>query len=142
MRGLGAQAIGRLTKRSDFVAAASGRRFHTERVTVQGRWRDNASGSGLRIGFTVTKRVGHATERNRIKRRLRAAALDALPQEADMAVDLPVDIVVIARRPLLSADYRLIVEDLARALRFVAKPKRSAGDPPQPEGERRRTPHA
>jgi ribonuclease P protein component len=63
--------FGRLTKRRDFLAAATGRRFHTERMTVQGRLRDDAE--GMRIGFTLTKRVGNAVERNRIKRRLRAA---------------------------------------------------------------------
>ena len=44
-------------------------------MTVQGRLRDTDApdGAGLRFGFTVTKKVGHATERNRIKRRLRAA---------------------------------------------------------------------
>ncbi|MFD0464270.1 ribonuclease P protein component [Microvirga aerilata] len=72
-----ASSLGRLTKRPDFVAAASGRRFHTERMTVQARLREG-SGLGLRFGLTVTKRVGHATERNRIKRRLRAA----LPRQA------------------------------------------------------------
>src|SRR4051794_12119564 len=64
-------APGRLTKRREFLAAASGRRFHTERMTVQGLVRDDAS--GLRFGLTVTKKVGHATERNRIRRRLRQA---------------------------------------------------------------------
>ncbi len=68
--------VGRLTKRPDFVAAASGRRFHTERMTVQGRLRERDE-LGLRFGLTVTKKVGHATERNRIKRRLRAAVQEA-----------------------------------------------------------------
>ncbi|HMB10699.1 ribonuclease P protein component [Saliniramus sp.] len=62
----------RLIKRRDFLAAASGRRFHSERMTVQGRLRDEETG-GMRVGFTLTKRVGNAVERNRIKRRLRAA---------------------------------------------------------------------
>jgi len=62
----------RLIKRRDFLAAASGRRFHSERMTVQGRLRDDETG-GMRVGFTLTKRVGNAVERNRIKRRLRAA---------------------------------------------------------------------
>ena len=39
-------------------------------MTVQGRLRGD-DGLGLRVGLTVTKKVGHATERNRIKRRLR-----------------------------------------------------------------------
>ncbi|MCC5978449.1 MAG: ribonuclease P protein component [Salinarimonas sp.] len=64
--------FGRLTKRRDFLAAAAGRRFHTERMTVQGRLRGDDA-EGMRIGFTLTKRVGNAVERNRIKRRLRAA---------------------------------------------------------------------
>jgi ribonuclease P protein component len=119
------RSIGRLTKRSEFVAAAAGRRFHTERMTVQGLARPDAAGDGgprLRIGFTATKRVGHATERNRMRRRLRAAALEALGPRSD----IPVDLVVIARRPLLGADYRALVTDLERAVAAVAKPKGQA----------------
>ncbi len=79
--------FGRLTKRRDFLAAASGRRFHTERMTVQGRLREDDGTGGLRIGFTLTKRVGNAVVRNRIKRRLRAAVkqLGAAMQEAGNA---------------------------------------------------------
>ena len=117
--------VGRLTKRSEFVAAASGRRFHTERMTVQGLPRPEDTGDGplpsLRVGFTVTKRAGHATERNRMRRRLRAAALEAL--SAHSAV--PVDLVVIARRPVLEADYQALVADLERAVAVVTKPRRT-----------------
>ena len=133
MPGACAPAIGRLTKRADFVAAASGRRFHTERMTVQGRPRpDRTEGEPrLRIGFTLTKRVGHATERNRMRRRLKSAALDAAAPHADMAAD----VVVIARRETLSADYRLLVEDLARALKIVTKPKPRPSGPPPSTGD-------
>ena len=122
MRGARAHPIGRLTKRPQFVAAASGRRFHTERMTVQGRLREDAGAvdeAGLRFGFTITKRVGHATERNRIRRRLRAAAREAAPGHAGTRAD----IVVIGRREALAADYQLLVEDLTRALAAVTKPK-------------------
>jgi ribonuclease P protein component len=116
--------VGRLTKRSEFVAAASGRRFHTERMTVQGLVRPSDTGSqdllpSLRVGFTVTKRAGHATERNRMRRRLRAAALEALAPRWDV----PVDLVVIARRPVLTAEFRSLVADLERAVAVVTKPK-------------------
>ena len=116
--------VGRLTKRSEFVAAASGRRFHTERMTVQGLVRPSDTGSqdllpSLRVGFTVTKRAGHATERNRMRRRLRAAALEALAPRWDV----PADLVVIARPPVLTAEFRSLVADLERAVAVVAKPK-------------------
>src|SRR5919107_2557593 len=110
--------LGRLTKRPDFVAAASGRRFHTERMTVQGRLRGDDA-LGLRFGLTVTRRVGHATERNRIKRRLRAAMQAAATGNAGTNVDL----VVIGRRDILTADYRGLIDDLRRALAVVTKPK-------------------
>ena len=121
MRGERARTIGRLTKRPEFLAAASGRRFHTERLTLQGRLREPAPNnpSGLRFGFTVTKKVGHATERNRITRRLRAAANDAGAAHADT----PADVVLIGRRDALSAAYDVLVDDIDRGLRVVSKPK-------------------
>jgi ribonuclease P protein component len=114
--------IGRLTKRADFLAAASGRRFHTERMTVQGRLRGSGphpDARGLRFGLTVTKKVGNAPERNRIKRRLRAAIQAAAAGHA--AIDM--DVVVIGRRDILAADYERLVDDLRRALAAVARPK-------------------
>jgi ribonuclease P protein component len=134
-----ADHVGRLTKRPDFVAAASGRRFHTERMTVQGRLRGD-DGRGLRVGLTVTKKVGHATERNRIKRRLRTAVQLAAVEYLDARTD----VVVIGRRDILTADYRLLIDDLRRALRVVTKPKsaRPAEPSPPTDGERRGTPHA
>jgi ribonuclease P protein component len=129
---------GRLTKRPDFVAAASGRRFHTERITVQSRTRTD-DGQGLRVGLTVTRKVGHATERNRVKRRLRTAvqcaAVDYLSADAD--------IVVIGRRDILDADFRLLIDDLRRALRVVTRPKGAPNSRPSlTGGERRGTSHA
>ncbi len=116
--------IGRLRRRPDFLAAAQGRRFHTERMSAQGRLRapdetrDGATAEGLFLGFTITKRVGHATERNRIRRRLRSAV-------AAVAADAPsigADVVVIARRPALDAPFESLVEDLRRALHSVTRP--------------------
>ncbi|KQP42553.1 hypothetical protein ASF49_01495 [Methylobacterium sp. Leaf104] len=128
--------IGRLTRRSEFLAAAGGRRFHNERLSAQGLVRaaepslDGASSDGLRIGFTITKRVGHATERNRIRRRLRAAVARA-------AGDLPVrpaDVVLVARRPALHAPFETLVDDLRRAVAVVTKPQgpKSESSPQRP----------
>ncbi|WP_349367964.1 ribonuclease P protein component [Salinarimonas sp.] len=156
-----APRVGRLTKRREFVAAASGRRFHSERMTVQGRLRDDEG--PLRVGFTVTKKVGHAVERNRIKRRLRHAAREALARapapegtdarhdaaamaagEAALPRDLPpeplppADVVIIARRPALEAAYSSLIDDFVRALHVVTKP--GGARPPRadaPRGRRR-----
>jgi ribonuclease P protein component len=141
MRGARARSIGRLTKRPEFLAAAAGRRFHTERMTLQGRMRDAAEGIlGLRFGFTVTKKVGHATERNRIKRRLRAAANDAGAGHADK----PVDVVVIGRRDALTAAYDVLLDDIDRGLRAVTKAKTPRTPAPSlPTGDAsRRSSHA
>lgn len=128
--------IERLRRRPDFLAAAGGRRFHTERMTGQGRLRDAAvtdDPKALRVGFTITKRVGHATERNRIRRRLRAAV-------AAVADDLPIvpaDIVLIARRPALDAAFDTLKDDLRRAVSAVVKPRGSdAGVRPRRSGNR------
>ncbi len=144
MRGSRADlTIGRLTKRPDFVAAASGRRFHTERMTVQARLRDDLD-LGLRVGLTVTKRVGHATERNRIKRRLRAVTQTA---GLDFAA-INADVVIIGRRDILTADHDILIDDLRRALRIVTKPKavrpadRPSSSSPPSNGERRGHSHA
>jgi ribonuclease P protein component len=118
--------IGRLKRRPDFLAAAAGRRFHTERMTAQGRLRDaaelrDAPADGLHLGFTITKRVGHATERNRIRRRLRGAL-------RQVGADLPevaADIVVIARRPALHASFDALLDDLRRAVGAVTKARPS-----------------
>ena len=113
-------ALGRLTKRPEFLAAASGRRFHTERMSLQGRRREDAETiEGLRIGFTVTKRVGHATERNRIRRRLRSAIAEA----GSAFASEPVDIVVVGRRDALAAPFSTLIEDLSRGLKAVTRPK-------------------
>lgn len=117
-------APGRLTRRAEFLAAAAGRRFHTARMTVQGLAKADAPDQGLRIGFTVTKKVGHATERNRIRRRLRVAARSLAGRAGP-----PLDLVVVARRDALSAPFPLLIEDLGRAVSAVTKPNdRKPGD--------------
>jgi ribonuclease P protein component len=134
-------AVERLRKRADFLAAARGRRFHTDRMTVQGLAREAADSDspprGLRVGLTVTKRVGHATERNRIKRRLRRAVAEAL---AARDASPPCDIVVVARRSCLDTAYSQLVEDLSKAVAAVTAPRsgRRGSFGPPPRG----TPHA
>ena len=124
--------IERLTKRPDFLAAAEGRRFHTDRMSAQGRLRTADGPPGLRLGFTITKRVGHATERNRIRRRLRAAVTLVAADLPGELASLPADIVLIARRPALDAPFETLAEDLRRALPAVTRPAT-----PRPPGQGR-----
>ena len=60
----------RLRQRADFIAAAGGRKLATAAFVLQARERDD--GGPARVGFTVSKKVGNAVERNRVRRRLRA----------------------------------------------------------------------
>ncbi|APF36147.1 ribonuclease P protein component [Chelatococcus daeguensis] len=107
----------RLRKRAEFKAAACGRRFHTSRMSVQALLRGAQPRGGIipagpRFGLTVTKKTGGAVERNRIRRRLRAA-LGALAPRWPQA---DIDFVVVARRDALTAPFPALVEDLDRAL--------------------------
>ncbi|GGC80195.1 ribonuclease P protein component [Chelatococcus reniformis] len=130
--------IGRLTKRAEFLAVAAGRRFHTPRMTVQSIMRSQAPGAfgGVRIGLTVTKKVGHATERNRIRRRLREAVIAAHHGWPCATLD----VVVVARRDALSAPFPLLIEDLSRALPLLAAGKGSAHPPRGGRGRAPRSP--
>ena len=59
----------RLRRRTDFRAAATGARVSVKAFVVQARHR--AEDGPVRVGFTVSKQVGNAVERNRVRRRLR-----------------------------------------------------------------------
>ena len=78
---------------------------------------DDDDRQGVRVGFTVTRKVGHASERNRIRRRLRAAAAAAAP--AWPAANL--DVVVVARREAIGAVFAELVADLTRALNSLLR---------------------
>jgi len=106
-------AFGKLSRRSDFTAARKGRRFRTPAFTAQIAKRSGeAEAGGPRVGLTVTKKVGGAVERNRIKRRLRAAV-----READaVASDAASDHVLIATREALTIPFDRLARDVAAAL--------------------------
>jgi ribonuclease P protein component len=105
-----------LKRRADFLSVRGGSRWATRTFVLEGRQRSSVVADGVpRFGFTVSKRVGGAVERNRIKRRLKAAARDVLLEHARSDYDY----VVIARRAALDVAFAALVSDLADALKRV-----------------------
>lgn len=100
----------RLRLRRDFLAAARGTSCALPGVVVQMRARGDQDAA--RVGFTVTKKLGNAVIRNRIRRRLRAAAALALP---GLALDGH-DYVLIGRQGTITRDFDALKGDLASAL--------------------------
>ena len=66
---------------------------------------------GLRIGFTVSRALGGAVVRNRMKRRLREAVRLAWPN-ADV---VNVDVVINPKKSLLMAEFAAVVNEVSRA---------------------------
>lgn len=84
-------------------------------MTVQARRRDPAEpATGIRVGYTCSKKVGNAVARNRAKRRLRAAAREVVPGLGRPGWDY-----VLIGRPEITAarPFPLLCEDLATALK-------------------------
>ena len=69
----------------------------------------------MRVGYTVTKKLGGAVARNRIKRRLRAAARAVVPDHAAPGHDY----VLIARPGAEARAWPALLDDLRRALKHA-----------------------
>jgi ribonuclease P protein component len=117
-RRFGLVLMNRIVKRADYLAAAKAVRVHAAPFSLQAR--DRKDDAGLRLGLTVTKKVGNAVERNRIRRRLRAAARAVLPQAGQSGFDY----VVVARRLALTADFSELTGGLENTIKQVHKTRR------------------
>ena len=120
----------RLRQRADFVAVANGARVSSAAFVLQSRRRDD--GGPVRVGFTVTRKHGTATERNRIRRRLRELVkrLEAISMRPHS------DYVLVGRRAALNRDFSTMLDDLRAALHRLdrqapipSKALSSEGDP-------------
>ncbi len=136
-----------IKKRPEFLAVRGGARWSTPSVTVEARQRRNAApvgtagspdevalgqtaadDSGLgpfRFGYTVTKKLGGAVKRNRIRRRLRAA----VEQVAGSRCRGGFDYVLYARAAALDCEFGALARDLAEAFERVHRPRRDKRRP-------------
>lgn len=119
-----------LTRRSDFLAANRGLRIARPGFVLLAR---PNGGQGKRYGITVTKRIGNAVVRNRMKRRFRELLRAALP--ADGLVDH--DHVLIGREGGVERDFASLAQELSVALARAAEGK---GDPPRKPRSGKRPP--
>ena len=112
----------RLRKRAQFLNVARGSRAGRSGFTLQMVPVDSGAPG---VGLTVTKKIGNSPERNRIRRRLRAAlracADDLKPQH---------DYVVVGRRDALTLPFSKVVSDLSSAIAKVHA-RRDTGDQTQ-----------
>ncbi|MGH9185326.1 MAG: ribonuclease P protein component [Acidimicrobiales bacterium] len=97
----------RIHEREAF-AALTGRRDRARSQFVSVRWRPGEAESAIRVAYSVSRRVGGAVVRNRIRRRLRAAMVEVAPP--------PGDYLVTASSAAADVAWAQLVADLARAV--------------------------
>ncbi|MGD0722515.1 MAG: ribonuclease P protein component [Roseiarcus sp.] len=132
--------ITRLRRRGDFQRAARGHRVRMEAFALQANRRPDAPDEardaiGARVGFTVTKKLGGAVLRNRIRRRLK----EALRLSPDVAARPDHDYVVMAQKEALRRRFDLLRTDLARAFALVhSRASRAGSARPSNDRDKRR----
>lgn len=114
-------AVVRLKRRAEFLRVAAARRKWAAPGLVLQAAKAVASAEGgeatpvIRLGFTVSRKVGNAVARNRARRRLRAAAEQIMPRHAAAGIDY----VLIGRQETLTRPFALLLKDLETALKRV-----------------------
>ena len=105
------QSPGRLLKRAEFLAVRRGEKRRGRLFLVEVL--DRGDGGAARVGYTVTKKVGNAVVRNRIRRRLKEAVRTHAAD--DMAPGR--DYVIVGREDVLSAPFGSLATELSRRIR-------------------------
>jgi ribonuclease P protein component len=103
----------RLKRRVDFRAAAGAMRAPAAAFVLQARCR--ADNDAVRVGFTVSRQVGNAVERNRVRRRLR----EMVRLAGAGTLQVGHDYVLVGRRAALNRPFGEMMQDLAAAVRRI-----------------------
>jgi len=114
----------RLKQRADFLAAAGGAKVHRPGFILQ--LRDRGDANPARVGFTCSKKVGNAVERNRVRRQLREIV--RLSDASRMQPGR--DYVLIARKAALEMPYDRLAADFSNALTHEPSKKDRGLSPP------------
>jgi ribonuclease P protein component len=157
-----------LKTRADFQRVRGGLRVEQASFVLEGKqrspsepWPEPASGPSPaaalqpvrpppphpRFGFTITKKLGNAVVRNRMRRRLKAAFAASARPHADPTFDY----VVVARPPAAEQPFAALLADVTAALDRIgaldrsgsggrARPPRTGRGGPPPPDRGRRTP--
>ena len=131
--------IGKLKKRSEFLrVAATHNKWVTPGLILQAMRRQPESPSNseelhrsdaICIGFTVTKKVGNAVIRNRVKRRLRAVAAELLSEYGKAGHDY----VLIGRKTSIFRTYEDLKKDLIFSLQRVKTDRKKTSGKQKPQ---------
>jgi ribonuclease P protein component len=121
-----AARIGSLLKRADYLRLQGmGKKWVTPHFILQMAPMPPEGGGGCRFGQTIPKKIWkNATDRNRVRRRLRALVLDVLAPNPPMGVDL----VLLPRSSARLAPREVLEKDLRWALKRLLGPEKGKND--------------
>ena len=121
-------AIVTLKKRPEFLWIRGGTRASVTSFLMEAKRRPDGhkAGAAPRFGFTVTKKLGGAVVRNRIRRRIKSAIAEV---SSDGARD-GFDYVIVARAAALERPYQEILSDVRRAFSLIHKNPGDAASKP------------